>query len=346
MKLKLLRMDEFIQKKKIQQVKDSKHYAGNNREDFNKEGIFSQEIFGRLGSVNRKKTFGYIDLQGTFIHPEGFKILTSINTDLTKLILGSEYYLIDEKGNLIKDPEKGSTGVSFFVENFDKIDFNNLKTNKPKHIQYVLKYKKDLLINKYLILPAGIRDVQISSTGQNFILNSEVNMLYTRLINQTNMLSNVGLIDDQIHLSLTKNIQSTLNEINAWIKNKIKGKYGIIRGGLLKKVVDYCARLVIVPDTKIKFGFVGIPWHICLKLFEPMFIHYILKEDPSDMIKSLIQKELGLEDIDINDIKHFNNKINESPFEISEMTKRELIKVAKIITDDKVVITKRDPVNF
>jgi hypothetical protein len=28
------------------------------------------------------------------------------------------------------------------------------------------------------------------------------------------------------------------------------------------------------------------------------------------------------------------------------MTKRELIKVAKIITDDKVVITKRDPVNF
>ena len=144
MKLKLLRMNEFIEKKKIQQVKDSKHYAGNNREDFNKEGIFSQEIFGRLGSVNRKKTFGYVDLQGTFIHPEGFKILTSINTDLTKLILGSENYLINDKGDLIKDSEKGSTGVTFFITNFEKINFTNLKTNKPKHIEYVLKYKKYL----------------------------------------------------------------------------------------------------------------------------------------------------------------------------------------------------------
>jgi DNA-directed RNA polymerase beta' subunit len=346
MKLRLLRINEFIGKHKIQEVKSNKIYVGSNRNELHQEGIFSQEIFGRTGSIKRKKVFGYINLKTKLIHPECFKILTSINTDLTKLISGKENYIIDKEGNILPD-EKGETGILFFINNFDNINFTNLKTNKPKYIDYILKYKEHVLIDKYLVIPAGTRDIQISSTGSNLIEHSEINDLYIKLINQVNMASSLELIDSGINVDLIKGIQKTLNAINDWFKNKIKGKYGIIRGGMLKKVVDYCARLVIVPDTKIELGYVGIPWHICLKLYEPMFIHHIIKKDTSDMLKTLIQQFFGLEkveDVDIKNIKMFNNKINESPLEVNELTKREFIKVAEEVVKDKQVIYKRDPV--
>jgi len=346
MKLKLLRINEFIQKRNIQEIKSNKSYIGNNRNEFHKEGIFSQEIFGRLGSVKRKKIFGYINLKAKLIHPEAFKILTSIDTNLTKLIMGTEKFNIDKNGNLIKD-ENGSTGLFFFIQNFNNIKFENLTTLKPKHIDFILKYKNDILIDKYLIIPAGIRDVQITNTGKSLIQHSEVNELYLKLINQVNLLESISLIDESMSDNLLKNIQKTLNNINSWFKNKIKGKYGIIRGGMLKKVVDYCARLVIVPDGDLKLGYVGVPWHICLKLFEPMLIHHVIYQDHSNIYKSLIQSFLGLnkiEDVDINNIKLFNTKINEAPLEINELTKREFFKLAEIITDGKLIIGKRDPV--
>ncbi len=347
MKLRLLRINEYIQKNNVQEIKSNKIYIGSNRNELHKEGIFSQEIFGRLGSVKRKKVFGYIDLKTKLIHPEAFKILTSINTDLTKLISGKENYIINKEGNLILDNENGKTGIVFFINNFNNINFSILKTTNPKNIDYILKYKEHVLIDKYLVIPAGIRDIQIGATGSNLIEHSEINNLYIKLLNQVNMAISLELIDEEMSIDLIKNVQKTLNSINDWFKSKIKGKYGIIRGGMLKKVVDYCARLVIVPDNNIELGQVGISWHICLKLFEPMFIHYVLKKDSSDMLKSLIQQFFGLEkleDVDIKTIKMFNNKINESPLEVNELTKREFIKVAKEITTDKQVIYKRDPV--
>ena len=344
MKLKLLDINLFIEKRKLEAVSSGKYYAGNNRNEFDKLGIFSQEIFGRLGSAKRKKTFAYINLNNTLIHPEGYKILTSINTDLTKLIMGKEKYLISEDGKLIMDQEAGSTGVSFFISNFDKINFEEMKTKNPDNVKFVLQFKDTILIDKFPIMPAGIRDVQITTSGKQLIQHSEVNELYIKLINQVNMLENAEFLEDEIKDSLINGIQRTLITGNTWTKNKIKGKYGLIRGGMLKKVVDYCARLVIVPDTNMQFGYIGIPWHICLKLFEPMFIHYVLKEDSSKLITSLIQQYFNIEDVDISDIKMFNTKINENPEEIDKLTERELIKVAKIITDGKFVIYKRDPV--
>jgi len=344
MKLKLLDIDLFIEKRKLEAVSSGKYYAGNNRNEFDKLGIFSQEIFGRLGSAKRKKLFAYINLNNKLIHPEGYKILTSINPDLTKLIMGKEKYLISDDGKLTIDQEAGSTGVSFFIANFDKLNFEEMKTKNPDNVKFVLQFRDTIIIDKFPIMPAGIRDVQITTAGKQLIQHSEVNELYIKLINQVNMMINAEFLEDEIKDSLINAIQRTLIMLNTWIKNKIKGKYGLIRGGMLKKVVDYCARLVIVPDTNMQFGFIGIPWHICLKLFEPMFIHYILKEDSSKLITTLIQQYFNIEEVDINDIKNFNTKINENPDEIDKLTERELIKVVKIIVKDKLILFKRDPV--
>lgn len=346
MKLNLMDVERFVQRKKIQPITSSKYYEGSGRNSLNKKGLFSEEIFGRMGSRDRKKTYGYINLKLDFIHPEVYRILTSINTDLTKLIIGKENYILDNNNNLVQDDENGKSGVFYFIQIINNIDWDNIKTEKPKHIRFIKENKDKLLINKLVILPAGFRDIQITKTGKQFIQYGEINKTYSTLINQTEMLSDdLDLFDEELMGSLYKSIQRNLINVNTWIKSKIKGKHGMIRGGMLKKSVDYSARLVIVPDNNLDFGYIGLPWQVCMKLFEPFFIHYVLKQDRDNLLKAVIQKFIGIEeDIDINDIKKFVKKVNESPRDMNNMTVNVLKETMEKVTADRVVIYKRDPV--
>jgi len=339
-------VEHFVQRKKIQPITSSKYYEGSGRTTLDKKGLFSEEIFGRVGSRDRKKTYGYIDLKLDFIHPEAYRILTSISTDLTKLILGKEKYILDNNNKLVKNEEYGNSGVFYFIQIIDNIDWDNIKTEKPKHIRFIKENKDKLLINKLVILPAGFRDIQITKTGKQFIQYGEINKTYSTLINQTEMLSDdLDLFDEELMGSLYKSIQRNLINVNTWIKSKIKGKHGMIRGGMLKKSVDYSARLVIVPDNNLDFGYIGLPWQVCMKLFEPFFIHYVLKQDRDNLLKAVIQKFIGIEeDIDINDIKKFVKKVNESPRDMNNMTVNVLKETMEKVTADRVVIYKRDPV--
>ena len=346
MKLNLMDVERFVQRKKIQPITSSKYYEGSGRNSLNKKGLFSEEIFGRMGSRDRKKTYGYINLKLDFIHPEVYRILTSINTDLTKLIIGKENYILDNNNNLVQDDENGKSGVFYFIQIINNINWDNIKTEKPKHIRFIKENKDKLLINKLVILPAGFRDIQITKTGKQFIQYGEINKTYSTLINQTEMLSDdLDLFDEELMGSLYKSIQRNLINVNTWIKSKIKGKHGMIRGGMLKKSVDYSARLVIVPDNNLDFGYIGLPWQVCMKLFEPFFIHYVLKQDRDNLLKAVIQKFIGIEeDIDINDIKKFVKKVNESPRDMNNMTVNVLKETMEKVTADRVVIYKRDPV--
>jgi len=339
-------VERFVQRKKIQPITSSKYYEGSGRNSLNKKGLFSEEIFGRMGSRDRKKTYGYINLKLDFIHPEVYRILTSINTDLTKLIIGKENYILDNNNNLVQDDENGKSGVFYFIQIINNINWDNIKTEKPKHIRFIKENKDKLLINKLVILPAGFRDIQITKTGKQFIQYGEINKTYSTLINQTEMLSDdLDLFDEELMGSLYKSIQRNLINVNTWIKSKIKGKHGMIRGGMLKKSVDYSARLVIVPDNNLDFGYIGLPWQVCMKLFEPFFIHYVLKQDRDNLLKAVIQKFIGIEeDIDINDIKKFVKKVNESPRDMDNMTVNVLKETMEKVTADRVVIYKRDPV--
>lgn len=344
MKLKLLDIDRFIERNNVKEVTSFKIYIGGGREQVDPKGIFSEDIFGRMGSRQRKTTFGYVNLNTKVIHPSAYPIFTSLNTDLTKLILEKENYRI-ENGYLIRDENEGGTGIIFFIQNFDKIDFMKLiekdKAKKEKMVEFIKNNKDKVFIDKFLILPAGNRDIQISrKTGKAMIQYSDIATLYERLIRQA-----LHIIPDSppeiAELSI-KNIQRIILDINDWIKNQMKGKRGVIRGGILKKVTDYSARMVITPDPKLKLGFVGVPWQIVLKLFEPFTFHYISKKDDSGL--PLIQKYMNIKDnLDFNDMKRFLSRVNSEPDTVSGELERYLINVAKEITKDRVLVYKRDP---
>jgi DNA-directed RNA polymerase beta' subunit len=340
MKLEIRNINEFIEKNKLQQVKTIRLYEKVNKTE--PTGLFSEEIFGRFGSSERRKTFAYVDLKVKVIHPECLSIFLGLDTTVSKLIMNKEKYIIDD-GALIES-DKGNSGVDYFIRNFDKIDLSKFK-NKQKTISFLKKNKDSVFIDKFLILPAGIRDITTSVTsGKTLVVFADLSELYSTLVRQTNALGNVTDLPEDLRESMVETIQRTVLSIDEWIKNRLKGKFGLINGGLLSKVADYSGRLIITTDHSLNLGDVGLPYQVVLKLFEPFTINYILKKD-SMVIGSLQHFMKSDQPLDINDVKRLlTNMINNPESTPSELVDY-FIHVAKEIVKDKVVLYKRDPVN-
>jgi DNA-directed RNA polymerase beta' subunit len=91
-------------------------------------------------------------------------------------------------------------------------------------------------------------------------------------------------------------------------------------------------------------GHIGLPVQIVLKLYEPFFIHHVLKKDKDNLLKGIIEKYMSTDELDTNIIKNFINKVNEIPKDIDSVTINILKETIQEIVKDKVVAYKRDPV--
>ena len=340
MKLNLLDISNYIEKNNIKEVTSAKYQLGEKKIEPN--GLFSEEIFGRLASNERKRKFGFINLKTKIIHPEAWDIVCGIDTTISKILNMNDNFTLNDDGSIIQN-DSGNSGISFFISIIDKINFKKFK--KKDRVDFFLKNKDKIIIDKFLVWPAGIRDIQISrSTDFIKMESTEINKLYVRLINQTRSIPvDIELIPLEISQLLVNNVQRTCLEINNWIRNKMKGKTGLIRGGSLTKSTDYSARLVIIPDPKLRVGEVGLPWQVVLKLFEPFTLHHLLYKNEKLRLKI---KEINKSDIDLdtNALKRFIQKINENPDMIPEDLKENFIKLAREISKDKLICYKRDPV--
>ena len=66
MQLKLANINAIVENDRLKQVKTTRMFARNIQVD----GLFSEEIFGKFGSNERKKNFAYVSLRTKIIHPE------------------------------------------------------------------------------------------------------------------------------------------------------------------------------------------------------------------------------------------------------------------------------------
>jgi DNA-directed RNA polymerase beta' subunit len=343
MKLNLIDIDDFIKTRSIKEITSTQHFTGGGRDKLEPKGLFSEEIFGRLGDRKRKVAFGYINLKTKFIHPEAFPIFAAISPDMGKLLSGKVPYILEEDGTIKEDPS-GETGIFFIVKHLDKLNLDKMvKAGREDRVEFVKNNKDIILIDKYLVMPAGIRDIKLTQKNNKAMYQySEITDLYTRLLRQTNsIIGDISLLPSEIVSPMVDSIQATLRDINIWIKNRMKGKQGLIRSGMLKKVVDYSARMIITPDPTLKLGYVGVPWHIVLKLYEPYTIHNLLTKN-REMLPN-VQKYIDAESMDINEIRRFISNVNNDPYSVSEEFKESLITLAKDATKDKVLVYKRDP---
>lgn len=216
-------IDRFIEKRKLQEVKSIKVESRSGKLD--SEGLFSEEIFGRLGSPIRKFTFAYINLHIKIIHPQAWDFICGLNPIVSKCLLGRKKYFINEKGDLEESPDDsfGFSGVKLFIDNFDKLNLNELGKKHPDYVKFIKTNKDKIFIDKWIVLPAGIRDVQTSfGSNKKIVTSSEVNTLYTELLQSTKIIDEnmVQFLDDETLKNICNAVQKKVIEIAKWISDR------------------------------------------------------------------------------------------------------------------------------
>ena len=86
--------------------------------DFHPEGLFSTEIFGKVGDERRNYRYSYIDIKIEVLHPVIFKALSDMKRLYGEIMSGEAYAVWDEtdKDFIKSDPlNGGQTGMYFFL---------------------------------------------------------------------------------------------------------------------------------------------------------------------------------------------------------------------------------------
>ena len=338
-KLNLLDLQTFISKNKFQQVTSREIYENHK---FHPDGLWSERIFGRVGSNIRSTTFGYVKLNCKIIHPEVLPILKKISPYINKIIRNENKYIIKD-GVIVQsiDNDYGETGIKFLIASLDKklIDFNNpsYKKTKKELIEYLDSKYSTFLIDNYPILPpGGLRDMD-ENKKSGVIQNSEINNYYQTLL----YLSNTLIGDKDIDNNTLSKIQNIAVSINLFIKLLLKGKEGLLRSRLLSKTIDFSGRLILTSSPDIKLGHVGLPWHTVLVLFEPICIKEF---NTNEVLKTKIKEFLNTQILNPNDYSKFFNACEKNPKIIPIELRTEIIGLLNIVTKDKMCLVKRDPV--
>ena len=79
--------DEFIQRNGLKEVTSQLNYEPSST-NFHPEGLFSEEIFGQLGSSSRIATLGYINLHTPILTPVVYKNVIDLKPIYNNIMQG------------------------------------------------------------------------------------------------------------------------------------------------------------------------------------------------------------------------------------------------------------------
>ena len=259
----------------------------NNTESFHPNGLFSIEIFGRVGSEDRDKRFSFIDLKTDIFHPLYYKELVRLKRLYGEIITGTSYAIFDdkEKDFIPANEITGKTGYSFFLENWKKVVFKDTGSQiRRERINFLTKYRDVSTTQYILVLPAGLRDLEIGSDGRT--QEGEVNAFYRKLIGISNSIITKGLRDQELLNTARCAAQGAFNNIYAYFNRLISGKHGFIMGLWAARNIEHGTRSVIT-GVSASNAALGNPSNIgtnstvvgifqLMKAIQPVVIHALL----------------------------------------------------------------------
>lgn len=218
------------------------------------DGFFSEVIFGQIGSRDRLVRHGYINLHTKVITPHLFKVICSLKNYYKDIMSGKTYAYFDKKEkelirSTIDDPN-ADTGFSFFIKMLPLIEFRkNDSTNRNDKIDLLTKYKDLLLMDKMIVLPAGLRDIR-ESNGR--VTTEDINKFYYSLLSLTQVLPEQET-DDKIFDGIRYQIQCKVQQIYNYIIDIMDGKGGFAQSKYAARSVALSNRNVITaaPMTRI-----------------------------------------------------------------------------------------------
>lgn len=224
--------------------------AIDNRE-IDSKGLYSIETFGPLGSEERMQRFGYIDLYLPIIHPKIYQILIKISSLYKGIILSTKTAKFDSrKRDFIADPD-GETGYSFFMKHIYELkitkESDSSEFDNSKKLFYKYQSKRLLTNDKLLVLPAGMRDINIED--DNRVTEDEINEYYKKVISAASMLEGERNINPSLDFILA-NLQEKVNELYSAILLLLKGKKKFIGGHVTGRSIDYSTRNIATGKQK------------------------------------------------------------------------------------------------
>lgn len=200
--------------------------------NYHPDGLFSTKIFGRLGDDVRMRRYAYIDIKVPVFHPIIYSLLTSLKRLYGGIMAGTEYAVWDntKKDFVRSDQIDGETGMHFFMQYWDKIEFAETKSDKREQaLKVINRYKAYATTSKVLVLPAGLRDVEIGANGMP--QEDEVNQLYRQLLSVANTLSEIAIRSNPELIDRARfKLQTTFIQIYEIFERIIYGKNKLIQG--------------------------------------------------------------------------------------------------------------------
>lgn len=259
----------------------------NNTESFHPDGLFSTEIFGRVGSDERDTRFSFIDLKVEIFHPLYYKELIKLKRLYGEVISGSTYAIYDPKEkDLVKADEiTGKTGYGFFLSVWDKIVYKETDSHMRKsRIAFLTKYRATALTRYVLVIPAGLRDMEVGNDGRT--QEGEVNAYYRKLIGTSNAVITKGISDINLLNTARCSAQSAFNNIYNLYNKLISGKHGFIMSKWASRNIEHGTRSVLTgfstsngelgADGNIGLNNTLVGLFQLMKAIQPVVIHALM----------------------------------------------------------------------
>ena len=339
MPLNFLDLDFFT--KKLDPVTSNQIFT--RMDEFHPQGLFSESIFGVQGSLSRKKTFSYINLNANVIHPTAYKILIRLDRKLEKMFSTEQSYSLQKDGSLVPDDENGVTGIEEFIKIFPKIQFRGETSDREDYIEVLQKsYKKGtLFINKIPIIPPEQRPIFKGDDGR--WQKDQINDFYLTNLNRSLQIKSFGKKGTMYDL-MNWGLQRSVNDLDDYVRTRIGKKYGLIRSSLLGKRVEFSGRAVITSGPQLNSTQIGIPFKLAISLFEPfiMFVllrtKFINREELEKEVKEFTKMDLSTNNIAI--VFRSLKAGDTVPEKLYDMFFDATVKAS----ENRVVLAKRDPV--
>lgn len=199
--------------------------------NFNEDGLFSVLTFGRVGDEMRDTRFSYIDIHLNIFHPTIYRALVQLRGLYRDIMAGTAYAIFDDKeGDFILANElTGETGYAFFLKHWKKIKYRESKSPvRTERIRMIQKYQAIATTKNILVMPAGLRDYVVDSTGRG--TQDEINDVYRRILGASKVIVSAdGTETSPLYDNSRKALQQGFNDVYDHVLRMITGKKGFIQ---------------------------------------------------------------------------------------------------------------------
>lgn len=316
---KLLDIEKFCEE--LEEVKSPKYFQ--KKKKFNKDGLFSEQIFGPVKShtcqcgtylkdapdeickicevkysqsMDRRRKFAKIILPLKVVNPIFYDFVVSLisKEKLSNLINLKSFVerLMYDKDTVCYEDNSGLIVVK--------------KENLEKHVKYYEKLEgvKFLVrkISEYLMEDSTewkmVND-KIDSLITNKVIiippdfrpifpssgvADSINDLYSQILIRSLAIKGTSINNDSLYYDYYKPLQLLVNELYQYVIKKLSKKEGLIRSNILGKRIDFSARAVISPDPTLNLDECSLPYRMVLELFRIDISRWLIEHEKFNVL--------------------------------------------------------------